>query len=187
MGDVTTVDAEPGAETQPEPPESRQHSSPIPRILLIAAAAGLLTLVAALTFGHGVEHKPAGGLPWAGSGTAWALPVARFVHDAAAIITLGFLILAIALLPDRKGLLGPSARVAMRIARLTAGIWVLAVVVEALFSLSEEAAVPLSQLNGSNIRFYVFHVTEGKTFLAVAIAALLIVLKIGRASCRERV
>ncbi len=133
-------------------------------------------LIAALVFGHGVEHKPAGGLPWAGSGTAWALPIARFLHDAAAIVTVGFLLLAVALLPDRKGALGPSARVAMRVARAAAGVWLLAIVVEGLLALSQEAAVPLSRLHGSNISFYLTNVTEGKTYLAVAIAALLIVL-----------
>ncbi len=174
---MTTVGAPSGADIRPQPaPAGPTSRSPVTRILLTAAAAGVLTLVAALVFGHGVEHKPAGGLPWAGAGTAWALPVARFLHDAAAVVTVGFLLLAVALLPDRKGALGPSARSALRVARIAAGAWLLAVVVEGLLALSEEAAVPLSRLHASNVSFYVTNVTEGKTFLAVAIAALLILL-----------
>jgi putative copper resistance protein D len=150
--------------------------SPAVRIYLVAGVAGLLMLIAALVFGHGIEKQPAGGLPWAGTGTAWALPVARFLHDAAAIATVGFLLLAVALLPDRKGALGPSARAAQRVARIGAGVWLLAVLVEGVLALSQEAAVPLSQLHWSNISFYVSNVTEGETYLAVAIAALLILL-----------
>jgi cytochrome c oxidase assembly factor CtaG/putative copper export protein len=176
-GDVTTVDAPSDADTpSPPAPGGRTSPSPVARILLVAGVAGGLTLIAALVFGHGVEHKPSGGLPWAGSGTAWGLPVARFLHDAAAIVTVGFLLLAVALLPDRKGDLGPSARAAQRVARASAGVWLLTVLVEGVFSLSQEAGVPLSQLHASNITFYVTNVTEGETYLAVAIAALLILL-----------
>ncbi len=176
-GGVTTVEAPSGADTQPEPsPSGRLPSSTVPRLLLVAAAAGLLTLIGGLVFGHGVEQKPAGGLPWAGSGTAWALPIARFLHDAASIVTVGFLLLAVALLPDRKGDLGPSARAAMRVARAGAGVWLLTVLAEGLLALSQEAAVPVSKLRGSNISFYIAHVTEGETYLAVAIVATLIVL-----------
>ena len=176
-GDVTTVDAPSDAAIPSQAaPDGQLSASPLPRILLAAGVAGLLMLIAALVFGHGVEHKPAGGLPWAGSGTSWALPIVRFLHDAAAIVTLGFLLLAVALLPDRKGGLGPSARSAQRVARASAGVWLLTVLVELLLSLSQEAGVPLSQLHWSNVSFYVTNVTDGETYLAVAIAALLIVL-----------
>jgi cytochrome c oxidase assembly factor CtaG/putative copper export protein len=176
-GDVTTVDATEAADPQPDGLPPSRRSGMMPRILLVALAAGGLTLVAALLFGHGVEHKPAGGLPWAGAGTAWALPVTRFLHDAAAVITMGFLLLAVALLPDRSGALGPAARAAHRIARVAAGGWLLAVVAEGLLSLSQETGAPLADvLHASNIRFYVTSVTDGKTALAVAIITLLILL-----------
>ena len=147
------------------------------RLFVAALFVGILTLAAAATFGHGIETKPSGGLPWAGSGTAWALPIARFLHDAAAIMTIGFLLLAVALLPDRKGTIGPAARAALKIARGSAGTWFVAVIVEAVFSLSQEAGAPVSHvLHWSNIKFYLTEVTEGETSLAVAIAALIIVL-----------
>jgi putative copper resistance protein D len=145
--------------------------------LIAALVVGGLTLAAGATFGHGIEHKPAGGLPWAGSGTAWALPIARFLHDAAAVVTVGFLLLAVALLPDRKGAPGPAARAALRVARMAAGGWLLAVIAETLLSLSQEAGAPLGHvLNWDNIKFYVTGVTEGKTSLAVAVVALVILL-----------
>ena len=172
---VTTVDAQPEAEVAGGP--GRISPGTATRLLIVALIAGLLSLVAALAFGHGVETKPAGGLPWAGAGTAWALPIARFLHDAAGVVTVGFLLLAVALLPDRKGSLGPAARAAHRIARVAAAFWLVAVVLEGMFSLSQEAAVPFSQiLHGSNLSFYVTNVTDGKTSLAVAIVALLILL-----------
>ena len=173
---MTTVDAQPEAEVA-EDPGRRIPSGTAARLLLVALAAGLVTLALALLFGHGVETKPAGGLPWAGAGTAWALPIARFLHDAAAVVTVGFLLLAVALLPDRKGSLGPAARAAHRIARVAAAFWLVAVVLEGMFSLSQEAAVPFTQiLHGSNLSFYVTNVTDGETSLAVAILALLILL-----------
>jgi cytochrome c oxidase assembly factor CtaG/putative copper export protein len=147
------------------------------RLLLVAAGAALLVLVGALLFGHGIEHQPSGGIPWAGAGTAWALPVARFLHDAAAILTVGFLLLAVVLLPDQKGALGPAARAAHRIARWSALGWLLAVIIEALLALSQEAGAPLGDvLHWSQLRFYVTNVTEGKTALAVVIIALVISL-----------
>ncbi len=187
-GDVTTVDvsgADSSALDSPEPSDARVAAMPgkAARILLVALVVGLLTLIAALLFGHGVESKPAGGLPWAGSGTAWALPIARFLHDAAAVVTVGFLLLAVALLPDRKGKLGPAARAAHRIARVAAAFWLVAVVLEGLVSLSQEAAVPLGQvLHGSQLSFYVTNVIDGQTGLAVAIIALVIVLTPGVSS-----
>jgi cytochrome c oxidase assembly factor CtaG/putative copper export protein len=149
----------------------------VSRVLLVAVGAGLLVLVGALLFGHGIEHKPSGGIPWAGAGTAWALPVARFLHDAAAILTVGFLLLAVVLLPDQKGALGPAARSAHRIARWSALGWLLAMIVESLLTLSQEAGAPLGDiLHWSQLRFYVTNVTEGKTALAVMIITLLILL-----------
>ncbi len=175
-GGVTVADSAIVAEPT-SAPEHPSRGGQLPRILLVALVAGLVTLVLALLFGHGIETKPPGGLPWAGAGTAWALPIARFLHDVLAIGTVGFLTLAVFLLPDRGGSLGPSARSAQRIARFTAGGWLLAVVVEALLQLSQEAGAPLGDiLTGSHIRFFVTSVTEGKTALAVAIIALIILI-----------
>jgi cytochrome c oxidase assembly factor CtaG/putative copper export protein len=149
----------------------------VSRVLWVSLLAGLLVLIGALLFGHGIEHKPSGGIPWAGAGTAWALPIARFLHDAGGILTVGFLLLAVVLLPDQKGALGPAARAAHRIARWSALGWLLAVIVEALLTLSQEAGAPLGDiLHWSQLRFYVTNVTEGKTALAVAIIALIILL-----------
>ena len=179
MGRVTDVstDVRPAPEAEPllaEPPA--QIGAP-GRLLVAAVVVGVLTLIAAATFGHGIETKPSGGLPWAGSGTAWALPIARFLHDAAAVVTVGFLLLAVALLPDRKGTVGPAARAALKVARAAAAGWLVAVVVEAMLSLSQEAGAPLGRvLHWSNLKFYATGVTEGKTSLTVAIAALAILL-----------
>ncbi len=172
-----TESPETGTPVAVTPPGSHATSGAASRVLLTALVAGVIALIAALTFGHGVEHEPPGGLPWAGAGTAWTLPVARFLHDAAAIVTVGFLLLAVVLLPDRRGALGPTARSAHRIARIAGGCWLLAVMAEAVLSLSQEAGAPVGDvLHASQLRFYVTSVTEGKTFLAVAIIALLILL-----------
>ncbi len=171
----TDVSAAPQTDL-PAPLEPARIGAP-GRLLVATLVVGVLTLVAAATFGHGIESKPTGGLPWAGSGTAWALPIARFFHDAAAVVTIGFLLLAVGLLPDRKGTVGPAARAALKVARAAAGAWFVAVVVEAMLSLSQEAGAPLGDvLHWNNIKFYATEVTEGKTSLAVAIAALAILL-----------
>ncbi len=178
--DVPLIDrgvAVPAQEPRIAQQRAGASSRPFGRLLLAALVAGVITLIGALVFGHGIETKPPGEIPWAGKGTAWGLPVARFLHDAAAVVTVGFLLLATALLPDRKGTTGPSARAAHRIARVSAGVWVLAVAAEALLTLSQDAAAPLGRvLHGSTIRFYLLHVTEGTTFLVVAVIALLVLL-----------
>ena len=53
-------------------------------------------------------------------------------------------------------------------ARVAAAVWLVAVVVEGVLSLSQEAGAPVGDvLHWSQLRFYATNVTEGETGLAV--------------------
>ena len=147
------------------------------RILLAALVVGLLTLIGALLFGHGVEHKPAGGLPWAGSGTAWALPIAalparRRGHRHGRLPAAGG---RAAARPQGRarpvGAGGASDRPGGgRRSGCSRSCW------RGCSRSRRRRPSRSGRLHGSNISFYVTNVTEGETDLAVAIVALLILL-----------
>jgi cytochrome c oxidase assembly factor CtaG/putative copper export protein len=144
-------------------------------VVTSVAAAGAV-LVAALLVGRAIEPRPAGDLPYAGLGTEWALPAARVLHDLAAVGTVGFLLLAICLLPDRRGLLTATATAALVRARIAAGVWLVAQAIEAVLNLSLSAAQPVPRiLDGGLIRQYLTQVLEGQVALAGIIAAAMVV------------
>lgn len=144
--------------------------------LLAAAAVTGAVLVAALLVGRAIEPRPAGDLPYPGLGTEWALPVARVLHDLAEATTVGFLLLAVSLLPDRRGLLGPTALVALVRARVAAAVWLVALAFEAVLNLSLSAAQPVRGiLTVGLVRQYLTQVLEGQVALGGMIAAAVVV------------
>lgn len=139
-----------------------------------AGTAGAVLVVALLT-GRAVEPRPAGDLPYPGLGTEWALPVARVLHDLAAAGTVGFLLLAAGLLPDRRGLLAPPALVALVRARIAAAVWLAALACEAVLNLSLSAAQPVPRiLEVGLLRQYLTQVLEGQVALAGMVAAAVV-------------
>jgi cytochrome c oxidase assembly factor CtaG/putative copper export protein len=164
-------------------PEAPMRSAPAPAQLgrlvgwlLTAVAATGAVLTAALQVGRAIEPRPSGDLPYPGLGTEWALPVARVLHDGAAAATVGFLLLAIALLPDRRGLLTPTASAALVRARIAAGVWLVAQALEAVLNLSLSAAQPVPRiLEVGLVQQYLTQVLEGQVALAGIIAAAVVV------------
>lgn len=147
----------------------------------VAWIAGTITatgavLVAALLVGRAIEPRPSGDLPYPGPGTEWALPVARVLHDLASAGTVGFLLLAICLLPDRRGLLSATATTALVRARVAAGVWLVAQALEAVLNLSLSAAQPVPRiLDVGLVRQYLTQVLEGQVALAGIVAAAVVV------------
>ncbi len=86
-------------------PISLPPASPVaggPRWLLPAVlVAGIAALVACLFVGGSAAVVAVAGLPDAGGGTQWALPVASFIAETAAVLALGGALLAAALIPPR--------------------------------------------------------------------------------------
>ena len=135
------------AEAPPAVPAVQRAAGAGPRWLLPSfLAAGIATLAVCLLAGGVVSAGSLPGLPDAGAGTRWALPVAAFVAETAAVLALGAALLASALIP-RGG--EPSAATARAHIVSTAGrlSWLAATATLVVFglTLSDLTARPLPE------------------------------------------
>ncbi|ALV33517.1 cytochrome c oxidase assembly protein [Streptomyces sp. CdTB01] len=127
--------------------ETTSSARRLPRLpLLLSGAVGLAVVVTALAVwaggGAAVEIP---GVPDAGALTAWGLPVARTVADAAAVATVGALLLVVVLLPGGKKL-SPIQLRYLNWAAATAGLWAVASVAALVFTLSDLFAQPVGEI-----------------------------------------
>jgi putative copper resistance protein D len=99
------------------------------------AAAGVAVLVG-LLIGHGAQ-APLAGLLDPGAAVRWGLPVARTVHDLAAALTIGALVLAAVALPER------ARPAALRIGAGAGIVWVAAAVLVLVLTYADFAGVSL--------------------------------------------
>ncbi|MEV7572958.1 cytochrome c oxidase assembly protein [Pseudarthrobacter sp. NPDC089323] len=112
-----------------------------------AAVAGSLVLIVPLTALFvlnlvGAMEAPSPGLPDPGDLTRWALPASRAIHDVAATVTIGFLVLAATVLPqdpDRPGSLGRTASRAMFFGAVAGSVWTVTGTVALTFSFADMA------------------------------------------------
>jgi putative copper resistance protein D len=127
-------------------PVTLPPASPIaggPRWLLPSVLfAGIVALVACLFVGGSTAVAAVAGLPDAGGGTQWALPVASFIAETAAVLALGGALLAAALIPPRGDVAAIRAR-CLRTAGSLAALAAAATVVVFLLTVSDLTARPL--------------------------------------------
>nr|WP_242677405.1 cytochrome c oxidase assembly protein [Streptomonospora litoralis] len=126
-----------------------------------AVATCLIALIAALVAGGAVTARVIPGLPDAGPVTRWGLPVATTVRDVAAALTIGLLLLALFLLPLRKGALGPQALGYLRAAAWPALAWAGAAGAVLVFQLSDVSGLPPGQVVGDQLTSYAVSVGQG--------------------------
>ncbi len=163
-------------------PESAQ-APPSWRWVSGAAFALLAVLVLALIAGGGTAG-PVPGLSDPGALVRWGLPVAKVVFNVAAVLTVGFAVLAV-MLPARQEALGREARIALRSTAIAALVWAAAAAAVHVLTLSDLLGVPLPQaLAGQSFMTYTQSITQGQAYASVFILALAIVpaarLVIGR-------
>src|SRR5262249_28895088 len=81
--------------------------------------------------------------------TPWLLPASRLLMDAAAVVTVGFLLAAAFLVPGcREGgrlSLSPAGRTWVRAASWSAAVWSFAAVASLCFTMSDVLGVPVGQ------------------------------------------
>ena len=148
------------------------HPPSTRRWALAATATALLVLAVALVLGGGGSGGPVPGLTDPGLLTRWGLPVSRLAQDAAAIVTVGFLLLAV-LLPADRGELTRDALRALRIASVAALAWALAAVAVHLLSLSDLVGLPLGEaLAGDSFFSFTTDVEQGRALAIVVVLAL---------------
>ncbi|GAA2747385.1 cytochrome c oxidase assembly protein [Terrabacter aerolatus] len=117
-------------------------------------AVGLVSSVLAARFSGAAEALP-GGLTDAGPVVRWSLPLVRVVHDVAASLTIGSLLLAATMIPGRtraesSALDEPRRAAAYRVATASAFVWAVAGAVGVVFTFADAAGLSVANPDFGN-------------------------------------
>ena len=147
------------------------------RLLAGATVVGVVVMALCLWTGDGRPAGPVEGLPDAGPGTTWALPMVRTIADLALILTVGLLLAGAVLVPARDGVLTGARLRWTRAARWPALVVVVAVLAEIVLSLSNILAQPVpGVLDPALLWSFVRQIDVGRSLLAQAGLALVVSL-----------
>jgi len=145
-----------------------------PRWALSAAGVSLAVLLLGLALSGAGTSTEVIGLAAPGGLTQWGLPIAKLLMDASATVTVGFLLLAVLLPPD-KGELGREALQSLRIAAVSALVWAASAAAVHLLTLSDLLGVPIwGALKGSAFQSFTTSVAQGRALAVVVILALML-------------
>lgn len=145
------------------------------RWALGAAAAALGVLVVALLFGGGRPVPAPPGIPDAGPGTGWGLPVLRLAADALGVLTVGQLLAVGLLLPAPQGRLLASGLRSLRATVAAALAWAAVALAELAFNLSDLTGRPLAEaLSPEQLVTFVRYVPQAQALAVQAALALLV-------------
>ncbi|MFI9756446.1 cytochrome c oxidase assembly protein [Streptomyces sp. NPDC051963] len=139
---------------------------------VLAASLGVaVTVTAAAVWAGGGAAVQVPGIPDAGALTAWGLPVARTVTDAAAVATIGALLLAAVLLPGGRKL-GPTQLRYLTWAAAAAGLWAVASSATLVLTLSDLFAQPVGEVaSAAVLADFVTTDAQGRSYALMAAAA----------------
>jgi len=123
----------------------RGAALPVAGVALVA----LLACVVAARFTGASDPLPSG-FTDAGPVVRWALPLVRALHDVAASLTIGSLLLAATMIPGRTraataAVDEPRRAAALRVATAAAFVWAVAGAVVVVFTFADAAGMPLGQ------------------------------------------
>src|SRR6476661_1999457 len=142
-------------------------------------ATALIASVVAARFTGAADPLPAG-FSDAGPVVRWTLPLVRAVHDVAASLTIGSLLLAATMVPGRTRAESappdePRRAAAFRVATAAAFVWAVAGAVGVVFTFADAAGMPLSDpLFGSNLAGSVWSIEPLRVGLISAVAAFVV-------------
>ena len=160
-----------------------------PWAVALVVLAGLCASVLAASL-SGAVAPPPGGLSDAGPVVRWALPPIRLVHDVAAALTVGTLVLAATMVPGATrqasaALEEPRRAAALRIATASAFVWAIAGVVVVIFTFADASGLALGDpLFASKLLGSVWAIDTFRIGLISAMAAF--VVASGAAVARAR-
>ncbi|MFE4371712.1 cytochrome c oxidase assembly protein [Streptomyces sp. NPDC056835] len=143
-------------------------------VTVVLAAAGAST-TGAVWFGGGIpEALP--GLPQAGPGTSWGLPLAETTASLTAVLTIGLLLLVTVLLPTGQPRLTRRRQRALTCAWAAAGLWLAATVATLLLTASDVLAQPVGQIvEPSLLISFAVSMPQGRALALTACATVLLV------------
>ncbi|MHA7156192.1 cytochrome c oxidase assembly protein [Arthrobacter sp. TMN-50] len=159
--------------------------NPDGRVRRIAWAMILVVLVpftaVAVLAVSGTAGPPGPGLPDPGAITRWGAPVARALHDAAAALTIGFLVTASVILPHQaqnqnqgRPVLGLAAARAVLFAAAAASVWAVAGAAVVTFAYSDVAGSSPSDINGADMVQFLTGFDLGRSLGLSAFLALIV-------------
>lgn len=146
---------------------TRTPAAPITTAIAAAVAAALIALVIALYAGGAVVEKVVPGLPDAGTLTRWALPFAKLAMDVTSLLTVGSLVVAVTLLPSRKGELGGTSEAYLRAVSWLATAWAASAAATLVFSVSDIVGLPIRDVLGNELTSYAGSVDQGVALMIV--------------------
>jgi putative copper resistance protein D len=141
------------------------------RTLAAASVAGLAALVIALVLGGGAPHPAVAGLPDAGAFVGWSLPVVSLLTRIAAVATIGFLVLATFLIPNRGDDVEGLSAVAVARAGTAAAWWSGGSLVLYVFTVADVFGRPISDLTFPLLTTFAADTSLGRALLLQAAAA----------------
>jgi len=162
---------------------SRTDPAPVsraPMALLVLAAVAVVVPAGLLT---GVMAAPVPGLPDPGTLVRWGLPVVRAVHDVAAAMTVGLLVLAATIIPETTA---TNRRVtATRWASGAAVVWVVAGLVGLVLSFADASGTRLDD-PAFGAQFQQFVLSIEVLRVAAISMGLALVVAVGASVARRR-
>jgi putative copper resistance protein D len=153
---------------------------PVPRAAslrwaALGAVVALVVLVVVLLVGGGAPQPVPDGLPDPGPVTGWGLPVARLLAELAAMASVGLLLTAALLLPSPRDALADLPARAVALAARAATVWLLAVVAEAVLTVSEILGAPPGQvLDPTLLRSFLGQTSDGRALLVQAVLVVVV-------------
>lgn len=142
-------------------------------IVLGVVGGALLALVALLVLTGSAPKPLPEGLQDPGRIVGWSLPISRLMSDLFATATVGFLLVAVVLLPSGERLEGLSVQ-AVRLASLSAAIWTVSALVQYWANVAEVYGRTFTGVELEQLIDYSRLFPTGRGLLVQALAALVV-------------
>lgn len=149
----------------------RTSVTPSPRVAVVGAAVAVALVAMVLAGRVGGIFAELPGFSDGGALARWGVPASRVVLDVSAAVTIGLLLLAGTIVPERTST--DRRRTACRLAVLTGGVWVLASLALLVFSVSNISGVPVGDpMFGAQVASVVWDFEFFRTILISTLVAL---------------
>ncbi len=139
-----------------------------------AVAVALVVLALAVRLGGAFSETAAPGLSQAGALTKAGLSAARLGGDAAAVLTVGWLLVAAVFVPGT-----PAGRRCLRAASLAATAWAACTLALIVFTVLDLFGVGVTKVTGDMMRMFLLELPQGRALLLVLAAAVAVSVAAG--------
>lgn len=175
---MTTSSAAPPAAGTPAPRVAAPTGRFVPVVGAAILAVALVTTAIGLVLAGGAYQPEPAGLPDPGPLVGWGLPAVRLLTDAAALLTVGWLVAAAFLVPaGRDGVVSRVGRADLVRATWAGVVWAVLALTQAMFVLADALGLPLSGvLSPGVVGTYGWSLATTRALLIEAVLALVVAL-----------